>query len=130
MREAEQVMPRPTTDVMSVAPCPHPVCCPAGAADAAARGASLRPQLRVILTVLLQMPPLALLDAKQLRACVLSALQALLTALRVRLYYAINEELKPAVRAASSGIGLQAVLAPALPPVPTIAELLLVRHKP
>lgn len=47
----------------------------------------------------------------------------------MRLYYAINEELKPAVRAVSSGISLQAVLAPALPPVPTIAELLLVRPR-
>ena len=47
----------------------------------------------------------------------------------MRLYYAINEELKPAVRAVSLGISLQAVLAPALPPVPTIAELLLVRPR-
>ncbi len=48
-------------------------------------------------------------------------------ALRAALYYAINEQLAPAVRAAAAGIDVKAVLTAALPPVPSIADLLAVR---
>jgi hypothetical protein len=53
--------------------------------------------------------------------------QAALVALRAALYYAINEQLAPAVRAAAAGIDVKAVLTAALPPVPSIADLLAVR---
>ncbi len=48
-------------------------------------------------------------------------------ALRAALYFAINEQLAPAVRAAAAGIDVKAVLTAALPLVPSIADLLAVR---
>ncbi|KAK9842441.1 hypothetical protein WJX81_000354 [Elliptochloris bilobata] len=54
----------------------------------------------------------------------LARVQGALTALRARLYYAVNEQLAPALRAMAAGVDLPAILAPALPPVPTVAEML------
>ena len=54
-------------------------------------------------------------------------MQARLLALRAGLYYAVNELLAPAVCVMAAGVDLPAVLAPALPPVPSIAGMLHVR---
>ena len=54
-------------------------------------------------------------------------LQARLVSLRAGLFFAVNEQLAPAVHAMAAGVDLPAVLAPALPPVPSIADMLHVR---
>ena len=54
-------------------------------------------------------------------------LQARLVSLRAGLFFAVNEQLAPAVHAMAAGVALPAVLAPALPPVPSIADMLHVR---
>ena len=54
-------------------------------------------------------------------------MQAKLVSLRAELFFAVNEQLAPAVQAMAAGVDLPAVLTPALPPVPSIADMLHVR---